>query len=250
MKKYVLDLSYTFSDHRRKICIGRRPEWTAVGQLKQAVADLFHIPSEVFVCCEHGIYYPDTEHIDILPESVTLKFVTAQKEASNSDSEESVKIVTAPKRKSCDQQINGSNEIFLLDIPKPKRRRVRKRKLSAAAKASKLSEDTSDEVVIQAENGQPEAKLKSPAKEPRIESRIADVVVVVPFRNLRTELKARVVRAISPSIPEPPAHHNGISNGGENHATVGTRSPEPSGAEEESSVPTVNGNAAGEITAV
>ncbi|XP_035774374.1 uncharacterized protein LOC118457156 [Anopheles albimanus] len=249
MKSYVLDLSNTFTDHRRKVCIGRKLEWTAVGQLKQAVAELFHIPAEVFVCCEHDIYYPDTEHIDILPDNVTLKFVTAQQEQDNSDSDESIKIVNAPKRKSCEQQVNGSLESSLLDIPKPKRRRVRKRKLPSAAKVTKLSEDTSDELVPRAENEQPPAKLKPPAKEPRIESRIAEEVVV-PFRNLRTELKARVVRAISPSFPGPPVQRNGISNGVENAAAVATTSLELKDIKEEISEPTVKGNTAVEVAAV
>ncbi|XP_050087777.1 uncharacterized protein LOC126572473 [Anopheles aquasalis] len=243
MKSYVLDLSNTFTDHRRKVCIGRRLEWTAVGQLKQAVAELFHISPEVFICCEHGIYYPDTEHIDILPDNVALKFMTAPEKQDNSDSEESVKIVNAANLKRCNQHVNGSHDSSLLDIPKPKRRRVRKRKQSSAAKARKLSEDTSDEVAPHAENKQPEAKLKPPTQEPRIESRIAEEAVI-PFRNLRTELKARVVRAISPSFPEPTAQHNGISNGVENAGTVGID------IKQETIVPDCNGNAAVEVGAV
>uniref|UniRef100_A0A2M4ASS9 Coilin N-terminal domain-containing protein n=1 Tax=Anopheles triannulatus TaxID=58253 RepID=A0A2M4ASS9_9DIPT len=250
MKSYVLDLSNAFTDHRQKVCIGRRLEWTAVGQLKQAVAELFHISSEVLVCCERGIYYPDTEHIDILPDNVTLKFVTVPDEQDDSDSEESVQIAKVPKRKSSSvQQVNGSHENSSLDIAKPKRRRLRKRKQSAAAARARTLSDahTSDEVVVpvRAENGQPEAKLKSTKKEPAMESE-----VVVPFRNLRTELKARVVRAISPSILEPPAQQNGISNGGENAESVVAGGLELSVVKQESSVPSIYGNVAVEIAAV
>uniref|UniRef100_A0A2M4ATV1 Coilin N-terminal domain-containing protein n=1 Tax=Anopheles triannulatus TaxID=58253 RepID=A0A2M4ATV1_9DIPT len=248
MKSYVLDLSNAFTDHRQKVCIGRRLEWTAVGQLKQAVAELFHISSEVLVCCERGIYYPDTEHIDILPDNVTLKFVTVPDEQDDSDSEESVQIAKVPKRKSSSvQQVNGSHENSSLDIAKPKRRRLRKRKQSAAAARSrKHSEHTSDEVVVpvRAENGQPEAKQRSRKKELAMES-----AVVVPFRNLRTELKARVVRAISPSILEPPAQQNGISNGGENAESVVAGGLERD-VKQESSVPSIYGNVAVEIAAV
>uniref|UniRef100_A0A182QM43 Coilin N-terminal domain-containing protein n=1 Tax=Anopheles farauti TaxID=69004 RepID=A0A182QM43_9DIPT len=205
MKKYVLDLSELFSDHRRKSCIGHRESWASVGCAVRTIRETFQIAHNLHICSEEGIFYPESESIDIILEEDVLKILpSAQSENNKShtqDERHETNALNALQESSTYEDI----ESVLLELPKPKRRRVRKRKI----KQSDTEKETPDQ-------SSPPLKHKVPRKQhveqtEHIESEEAqpsedkdkDHESDLPYRNLSQTMKARVVRAVSPTTLNP-----------------------------------------------
>lgn len=197
--KYLLDLSELFSDHRRKAYILHRDSWTTVGCIARTIRETFQIEHALHICNEDGIFYPASETIDIIWEDNVLKILPAEQlERNNLDTQDE----SHDKNTSNTLQESSTYEDIesvLLGLPKPKRRRVRKRKV----KATETDKDTIEQPSPPAKRKVKETQLTeqnghihfaSEETQPRKEKEDD-----LPYRNLNQTMKARVVRAVSPS---------------------------------------------------
>ncbi|XP_058121734.1 uncharacterized protein LOC131281350 [Anopheles ziemanni] len=226
MRKYVLDLSEIYSDHRSKAYLGHRPTWTSIHSLIQTVKEIFGIRSHVHVCSAEHIFYPDSESVEILQDGETLRILpeaTPIKTKQISDWEDDTRRLneTDNPQESTFEDI----ESVLCLLPKRKRRRVRKRKVK------KVSQDephtTASEATIEKRNRNDEKTngnlSDSERKEQVVKARklSSSEMDERPYRNLNRRLKARVVRAASLStlstpppdevFVSPPSEQNGCA---------------------------------------
>ncbi|XP_058061465.1 uncharacterized protein LOC131211842 [Anopheles bellator] len=216
MKRYMLDLSNLFSDHRQKVCIAHRDKWSTIRSLIHTLRQLFAIESELVVLSGDGVYYPETENIAILRDNETLKVVLLNTNESRTRSPGTKRHVAAIDTTADHSQIEEIESI-LSSLPTPKRRRVRKRKAKQAgidedqARPSKaaLPKEKPPQAYENLANGSQERivpvddkvlKHTLKVKQKQNESEL-------PYRNLNRVMKARVVRALSPAALSP--LHNG-----------------------------------------
>uniref|UniRef100_A0A182PB12 Coilin_N domain-containing protein n=1 Tax=Anopheles epiroticus TaxID=199890 RepID=A0A182PB12_9DIPT len=224
MLRYLLNLSALYSDYRQKAYIGHRPSWNTVGCLIRTVRQIFSIESDLYVCSEEGVLYPESESVDLLEDELILKIfpkvpVEARKKTSSFSEDEPRKrnATSIPQESSTYEDI----ESVLLGLPKPKRRRVRKRKVKhiaeeeqpSSTKPSVPSVQVKQPVTVSTENGH----VRFPEEEPHSGEERALDEPEAPYRNLNRTMKARVVRAVSPSTlvhkktmnDPPPSKDNG-----------------------------------------
>ncbi|XP_052867650.1 uncharacterized protein LOC128273667 [Anopheles cruzii] len=215
MKRYVLDLSNLFSDHRQKVCIAHRDKWSTIRSLIHTLKQLFAIEPELVVLSGDGVYYPETENISILRDNETLKVLLLNTNELHTRSAGAERHTVAIDTTADHSQIEEIESI-LSSLPTPKRRRVRKRK----AKQAGIDED-------QASASKATLPKKKPQADEHLENDDQERIVPVddkvlkhtlklkqkqsedelPYRNLNLVMKARVVRALSPTVPNP--LHNG-----------------------------------------
>lgn len=74
MKRYLLDLSAIYSDHRQKSYLGHRASWSTVRSVIRTVQETFDIAAELYICSQEGILFPETESVEILRDDDTLKY--------------------------------------------------------------------------------------------------------------------------------------------------------------------------------
>uniref|UniRef100_A0A182K533 Coilin_N domain-containing protein n=1 Tax=Anopheles christyi TaxID=43041 RepID=A0A182K533_9DIPT len=203
MSKYLLDLSAFYSDHRQKAYIGYRTTWSTVGCVIRTIQDTFNIQSELYICSEDGIFYPECENVNLIDDGETLRILpkvqveSRQRSCTVSDDEPCKR--TAP---SIQQESSAYEDIesVLLGLPKPKRRRVRKRKGKRSEEEQQPSQPVQRTHVKQStvktnQNDHvrfPEEESQSSEEKPVDEAEL-------PYMNLNRTMKARVVRAVSPS---------------------------------------------------
>uniref|UniRef100_A0A182RRH0 Coilin_N domain-containing protein n=1 Tax=Anopheles funestus TaxID=62324 RepID=A0A182RRH0_ANOFN len=212
MKRYLLDLSELYTDHRQKAYIGYRDTWTTVGCIIRTIRHTFNIESDVYICSEDGIFYPAGESVDLIRDDKTIKVLPIKevsKENIVSDDESSHRRISSIHQESSTYE---DIESILLGLPKPKRRRVRKRKIKqdadkeaapptvsvVKAKVPRTETDTKQNGHIRFSNEESQSSIGSKSSDE------------LPYRNLNHTMKARVVRAVSPSVLfkqryEPPA---------------------------------------------
>uniref|UniRef100_A0A182MF37 Coilin N-terminal domain-containing protein n=1 Tax=Anopheles culicifacies TaxID=139723 RepID=A0A182MF37_9DIPT len=203
MKRYLLDLSELYTDHRKKAYIGYRSAWTTVGCVIRTIRNTFHIESDVYICSEDGIFYPASESVELIRDETTIKVLpteNAQKEKIVSDDEPpSSRILNNQQESSRYEDI----ESVLLGLPKPKRRRVRKRKTKPVASADAPSHPISQEkerVQKTDTDTQQNGHIRfCNENSPSSDSSKSSDELELPYRNLNQIMKARVVRAVAPS---------------------------------------------------
>lgn len=222
MRKYVLDLSEIYSDHRRKAYLGHRPTWTSIHSLIQTVKEIFGIRTHVHVCSAEQIFYPDSESVEILQDGETLRILPDAAPIETTqiyDWEDDTRRVNGTDNPQ-ESTLEDIESVLCL-LPKRKRRRVRKRKVK------KVSQDephpTASEATIEKRNRNDEktngnlsdsARKEQVVKARKLSSSEMDER---PYRNLNRRLKARVVRAASlstlstppPDEVSPPSERNG-----------------------------------------
>uniref|UniRef100_A0A182Y5M4 Coilin_N domain-containing protein n=1 Tax=Anopheles stephensi TaxID=30069 RepID=A0A182Y5M4_ANOST len=204
MKRYLLDLSELFTDHRRKAYIGYRPTWTTVASVIGSIRCTFNIQPDLYICSEDGIFYPEGESVELIEDEQVIKVLPKEhvaKEKTRSDDE--------PRKRRVSNLLQESStyediEATLLSLPKPKRRRVRKRK----TKQDSREEPAPSQTLPRTE----EAKVQQPVSDTEhnnghirfshqesqsSEGSKSSEEVELPYRNLNRTMKARVVRAVS-----------------------------------------------------
>nr|XP_040234399.2 uncharacterized protein LOC120956749 [Anopheles coluzzii] len=230
MKRYLLDLSALYSDHRQKAYIGYRAAWTTVGCLIRTVQDTFGIASDLYVCSEDGIFYPECENVGLIHDGETLRILpkahVESRKRSNTVSDDEPR-----KRTAANAQQESSTyediESTLLGLPKPKRRRIRKRKSKTIVEEQQPSQPVpsapiQQPTVDETQNGH----VRFPDEESQSsEGKASSGDPELPYRNLNRTMKARVVRAVSPSsltIQPPsgiPSEHANNGSAEDTHTT-------------------------------
>ncbi|XP_052899096.1 uncharacterized protein LOC128305605 [Anopheles moucheti] len=199
MKRYLLDLSELFTDHRKKAYIGYHAAWTTVGCVIRTIRNTFNIQSDIYICSEDGIFYPACESVELICEEKSIKVLptqNVQKEKIVSDDEPPNRRVANTKQES---NVYEDIESMLLSLPTPKRHRVRKRKVNQVASKESLprmEKRVQQTPTVTRQNGH----IRFPLEEPHLsDSSKLTPEPERPYRNLNREIKARVVRAVSPS---------------------------------------------------
>ncbi|XP_053666013.1 uncharacterized protein LOC128715157 [Anopheles marshallii] len=199
MKRYLLDLSELFTDHRQKAYIGYRAAWTTVECVIRTIRNTFNIQSGIYICSEDGIFYPANESVELICEEKSIKVLPSEKvrkEKIISDDEPPNWRIAKTKQESNTYE---DIESVLSSLPTPKRHRVRKRKVKQVAREEsppRMKQRVQQTATVTRQNGH----IRFPLEE----SHSSDGSKVTyeperPYRNLNREMKARVVRAVSPS---------------------------------------------------
>uniref|UniRef100_A0A182WQ28 Coilin_N domain-containing protein n=1 Tax=Anopheles minimus TaxID=112268 RepID=A0A182WQ28_9DIPT len=207
MKRYLLDLSELYTDHRKKAYIGYRTAWTTVGCVIRTIQNTFHIESDVYICSEDGIFYPAMESVELIRDETTLKVlptVHEREEKIVSDDEPPNWRVTHIQQESSRYE---DIESVLSGLPKPKRRRVRKRKIKQVTNEEVSSQPVPQEKEsVQQTDTENQHQQNGHIRFCNEESQSSDSSKLsekleseLPYRNLNRTMKARVVRAVTPS---------------------------------------------------
>ncbi|XP_050072419.1 uncharacterized protein LOC126560503 [Anopheles maculipalpis] len=235
MKRYLLDLSKLFKDHRRKAYIGYRPTWTTVASVIGTIRSTFNIQSDLYICSEEGIFYPEGEQAELICDEKVIKVlpkgsVVTEKILSD-DEPRQRRVSNAQQESSTYEDI----EATLLNLPKPKRHRVRKRKIkqnTTEAPAPSHSGQSLEKVQKAVSDSQRNGHIQSFNEEAQSsESSKSSDELELPYRNLNRNMKARVVRAVSPSELIDRSVRNGSEPSTETSSTA-TANEVPSNSEQ------------------
>lgn len=72
MQRYTVDLGGLFSDHRRKVFVGRRQQWKHVACLLEHIRYVFNLDSHIYLTNSDNVLFPEREELDVIQESDQL----------------------------------------------------------------------------------------------------------------------------------------------------------------------------------